>query len=116
MDPRIAKLESEQKKSQHPAFTPGDTVRVSVRIKEGDKERTQAFDGVVIAIKKAGLRSCFTVRKDSFGVGVERVFPLHAPVVEKVEVLSRRRVRRAKLYFLRGRSAKDSRLKEEKLN
>ncbi len=94
-------------------FKPGDTVSVSVKIREGDKERTQAFEGVVISRKNAGLRSNFTVRKVSFGVGVERVFPIHAPVIESVKVLSRGRVRRAKLYYLRGRSAKASRLREE---
>ncbi|MEW6776585.1 MAG: 50S ribosomal protein L19 [Bdellovibrionota bacterium] len=114
MHPKIIKLEQEQYAKQPlPEFKPGDTVSVSVKIREGDKERTQAFEGVVISRKNAGLRSNFTVRKVSFGVGVERVFPIHAPVIESVKVLSRGRVRRAKLYYLRGRSAKASRLREE---
>ena len=80
---------------------PGDTVRVHVRITEGDKSRVQVFEGTVIAIKNAGPRSTFTVRKTSHGVGVERIFPLHSPVLDKVEVKSRHQVRRAKLYYLR---------------
>lgn len=113
MDSRIQKIESEQRqKKEIPEFAPGDSVRVHVRVREGEKERVQVFDGLVIARKNAGLRSSFTVRKVSFGVGVERVFPLYAPVVEKVEVKNRGRVRRAKLYYLRGRSGKASRLKE----
>lgn len=113
MDPRIAKLEEEQMSREIPEFTPGDTVRVAVRIREGDKERVQAFDGIVIARKSAGLRSSFTVRKVSFGVGVERVFPLYAPVIEKIEVLRRGKVRRAKLYYLRGRRGKAARVEED---
>lgn len=114
MDPRIANIEAEQKKQEIPEFKAGDTVRVFVKVSEGDKERIQAFDGVVIARKNAGLRSSFTVRKLSFGVGVERVFPLHAPVVDRIEVVSRGVARRAKLYYLRGRTGKSARLKEKR--
>lgn len=92
-------------------FRPGDTVRVHVRITEGDKERIQAFEGVVIAINRGGSRASFTVRKVSYSVGVERVFPLHSPTVEKVEVIQSGKVRRAKLYYLRQRSGKKARLK-----
>ena len=90
---------------------PGDTVRVHVRIKEGDKSRIQVFEGTVIRIKKGGPRTTFTVRKISSGVGVERVFPACSPSIEKIEVVARHRVRRAKLHFLRGRRGKSARLK-----
>jgi len=90
---------------------PGDTVRVHVRIKEGEKSRIQVFEGTVIRIKKGGLRTTFTVRKISSGVGVERIFPTHSPNVEKIEVMARHKVRRAKLHFLRGRRGKSARLK-----
>ena len=93
-------------------FRSGDSVRVHVRIKEGDKERIQVFEGVVIALSRGGNRSSFTVRKVSYGVGVERVFPVHSPSVEKVEVLSSGKVRRARLFYLRGRRGKAARLKE----
>ncbi|MFQ5738059.1 MAG: 50S ribosomal protein L19 [Acidobacteriota bacterium] len=95
-----------------PEFGPGDTVRVSVKIREGGKFRLQAFEGVVIAIKRRGLRSSFTVRKVSFGYGVERVFPLYSPMVEGIQRLRRGRVRRAKLYYLRERKGKAARIKE----
>lgn len=90
----------------------GDTVRVHVRITEGDKSRIQVYEGTVIAVHNGGVRGTFTVRKVSYGVGVERVFPFYSPNVEKVEVKSRHRVRRAKLYFLRERSGKSARLRE----
>ncbi len=93
-------------------FRPGDTVKVHVRIREGEKERIQIFEGVVIALKRRGNRSAFTVRKVSHRVGVERVFPLHSPSVDKVEVVSSGKVRRAKLYYLRERTGKKARLKE----
>jgi large subunit ribosomal protein L19 len=95
-----------------PAFAPGDTLRVNVRIKEGDRERIQAFEGVCIARSGGGLNESFTVRKLSFGEGVERVFPLYSPVVESVEVKRKGRVRRAKLYYLRGRTGKSARIAE----
>ena len=93
-------------------FRSGDTVRVNVRIQEGDKFRIQAFEGVVIAVKKRGLQSSFTVRKVSFGYGVERIFPLYSPMIEGIERLKRGRVRRAKLYYLRKRKGKAARIKE----
>ena len=93
-------------------FRVGDQVKVHVRIKEGDKERIQIFEGVVIAMKRAAHCSAFTVRKMSYGTGVERVFPLHSPSVEKIEVVSSGKVRRAKLFYLRGRRGKKARLKE----
>ncbi|MBL8644584.1 MAG: 50S ribosomal protein L19 [Rhodospirillaceae bacterium] len=96
-----------------PEFTPGDTVRVLVKVKEGDKSRLQAYEGVCIARKNAGVNSSFTVRKISFGEGVERVFPLFAPVVDKVEVVRRGKVRRAKLYYLRDRRGRAARIAEE---
>jgi len=96
-----------------PAFAAGDTVRVQVKVKEGDRERTQAYEGVVIARKNAGLNSSFTVRKLSFGEGVERVFPLYSPVIDKIEVVRKGDVRRAKLYYLRGRTGKAARIKEK---
>ena len=97
-----------------PAFSPGDTVRVNVKIPEGDKFRIQTFEGVVISIKKRGLRSSFTVRKVSFGYGVERIFPLHSPLIESIERVREGRVRRAKLYYLRERKGRAARIKEVK--
>lgn len=94
-------------------FRAGDTVKVGVRIKEGDKERVQAFEGVVIAMRHGGSRASFTVRKVSYGVGVERVFPLHSPAIDKIEVVTAGDVRRAKLYFLRDLAGKAARLKEK---
>ena len=99
-----------------PAFASGDTVRVSTRVVEGDKERTQVFQGVVIRVRNGGAGSSFTVRRVTYGIGVERTFPLYSPRVEKVEVVRRGKVRRAKLYYLRGLSAKASRLKERRLS
>lgn len=100
--------------TEMPDFAPGDTVKVSLRVVEGDKERIQVFQGVVIRIKKSGLGSTFTVRRVAYGVGVERTFPLHSPRVEKLEVVRRGKVRRAKLFYLRGLSAKASRIKEKR--
>ncbi len=97
-----------------PEFAPGDTVRVSVRVKEGSRERLQAFEGVCIARNGGGLNQSFTVRKISFGEGVERVFPVYSPLVEKIEIIRRGRVRRAKLYYLRDRRGKSARIKERK--
>jgi large subunit ribosomal protein L19 len=105
----IQKIEQEQMKKDLPAFRAGDAVRVHVKIKEGDKERVQAFEGTVIRIRRGGINSTFTVRKISFGQGVERIFPLHSPVIDKIEVTREGRVRRAKLYYLRqlkGRAAR----------
>jgi large subunit ribosomal protein L19 len=101
-----------RKRTNLPAFRPGDTVRVHVKIKEGEKERLQAFEGTVIARKNSGLGQTITVRKVSFGHGVERIFPLNAPVIDHVDVVRTGKVRRAKLYYLRGLRGKAARLKE----
>lgn len=95
-----------------PQFAPGDTIRVGVRVVEGEKSRVQAFEGVCIARKGRGLNARFTVRKLSFGEGVERVFPLYAPVIDSITVVRRGRVRRAKLYYLRGRTGRAARIRE----
>ena len=110
---QLVDIERSYLRQDVPEFRPGDTVRVQVRVVEGDKERLQAFQGVVIARKGSGTREMFTVRKISAGIGVERIFPLNAPVVDKIEVLRRGRVRRAKLYYLRERSGKSARIKEK---
>jgi large subunit ribosomal protein L19 len=112
--PIIQALEAKQlRKTPHPEFRVGDTVRVHVLIREGEKERAQVFEGVVIKKHHASARASFTVRKVSYGVGVERVFPLHTPRIEKVEVVARGRVRRARLYYLRERSGKAARIREQ---
>jgi len=111
----IKKIEQEQLKTDLPVFGPGDTVIVKVKVKEGDKERLQAYEGVVIAKRNRGLHSAFTVRKISSGEGVERVFQTHSPAIDSVEVKRRGAVRRAKLYYLRERSGKSARI-TEKLN
>jgi large subunit ribosomal protein L19 len=105
-------VEKNELRSDLPPFEVGDTVRVHVKIKEGDKERIQVFEGIIIARKNGDLRSSFTVRKTSFGQGVERIFPLHSPIIEKIEVVRRGRVRRAKLYYLRNLKGKAARIKE----
>ena len=105
-------IENRQMRGDIPDFQPGDTVRVHVRIREGDKERIQAFEGIVIARKHSGIRETITVRKTSFGVGVERIFPLHASVLDRIDVVRRGRVRRAKLYYLRGLRGKAARIRE----
>lgn len=110
----ISKIEEEQLKSDIPEFRVGDTVKVHVRIKEGGKERIQVFEGTVIARDGSGTGETYTVRRISHGVGIERVFPLHAPTVDKIEVSRRGKVRGAKLYYLRGRSGKEARLKERR--
>ena len=97
-----------------PDFRPGDTVKVHVRVVEGGRERIQIFEGVVIARDGGGLSETFTVRKISFGIGVERIFPVHAPIVQKIEVTRRGKVRRAKLYYLRGRVGRAARIKEKR--
>jgi large subunit ribosomal protein L19 len=111
----IKELENEQLKSDIPAFGPGDTVIVQVKVKEGDKTRLQAYEGVVIAKRNRGLHSSFTVRKISNGEGVERVFQTHSPMIDSITLKRRGAVRRAKLYFLRDRSGKSARIRE-KLN
>jgi large subunit ribosomal protein L19 len=107
----IEKLLAKTKRTDIPAFVPGDTIRVHVKIKEGDKERLQAFEGVVIA-RSRGPQASFTVRKISFGQGVERIFPLHSRVIDKLEVVRSSKVRRAKLYYLRSLRGKAARLKD----
>jgi|ERR1700756_1730252 large subunit ribosomal protein L19 len=107
----IEKLLAKSKRTDLPDFAPGDTVRVHVKIKEGDKERLQAFEGVVIA-RTRGPQASFTVRKISFGQGVERIFPLNSRVIDKVELMRSSKVRRAKLYYLRGLRGKAARLKD----
>jgi large subunit ribosomal protein L19 len=109
---RLDIVEKTQVKDNIPAFQPGDTLRVHVRIKEGNKERLQAFEGVCIARKHGGARETVTVRKVSFGVGVERIFPLHATVIDHIDVIRRGKVRRAKLYYLRDLRGKAARIKE----
>ena len=107
-------VEKTQMKDNVPAFDPGDTVRVHVRIKEGDnKERLQVFEGICIAKKHGGVRATFTVRKTSFGVGVERIFPMHATIIDHIDVIKRGRVRCAKLYYLRELRGKAARIREK---
>ena len=108
----MAKIENKSLRSDIPEFRPGDTIRVHVRIKEGDKERTQAFEGTVIARNNTGISQTITVRKISFGQGVERIFPVNAPVIDHIDVVRTGLVRRAKLYYLRGLRGKAARLKE----
>ena len=110
---RLDVVEKTQLKENIPAFQPGDTVKVHVRIKEGNKERLQVFEGVCIARKHGGARESITVRKVSFGVGVERIFPLHATIVDHIDVVRRGKVRRAKLYYLRELRGKAARIKEK---
>ncbi len=109
----IAQLESEQLRSDIPDFSPGDTVIVQVKIKEGERERLQAYEGVVIAMRSRGINSAFTVRKISHGEGVERVFQTHSPMIAEIKVKRRGKVRRAKLYYLRGLTGKAARIKEK---
>ena len=111
--PLVQSIENAQLKTDIPSFAPGDTVIVQVKVKEGDRERLQAFEGVVIAIKNRGLNSAFTVRKISNGVGVERVFQTHSPIIGGVTVKRRGDVRRAKLYYLRDRTGKSARIREK---
>jgi large subunit ribosomal protein L19 len=110
---RLDNVESTQLKTNIPAFQSGDTVKVHVRIKEGNKERLQVFEGIVIARKHGGVRETVTVRKVSFGVGVERIFPIHATVIDHIDVVRRGKVRRAKLYYLRDLRGKAARIKEK---
>ena len=110
---RLDNVEKTQLRDNIPAFQAGDTVKVHVRIQEGNKERLQIFEGVVIARKHGGSRESITVRKVSFGVGVERIFPLHATVIDHIDVIRRGKVRRAKLYYLRDLRGKAARIKEK---
>ncbi|NIA68225.1 50S ribosomal protein L19 [Pelagibius litoralis] len=107
---QLAKLTADK---EPPAFAPGDTLRVNVKVREGSRERVQAFEGVCIARRNRGLNSAFTVRKLSYGEGVERVFPLYSPRIDSIEVVRRGDVRRAKLYYLRGRTGKAARIREQ---
>jgi large subunit ribosomal protein L19 len=110
MDP-IAIVESNEKHAEWPEFRSGDTVRVSVKVKEGDKERIQVYQGVVISLRRGNLRSTFTVRKVTDGIGVERIFPMHSPTISRIDVVSSGKTRRARLYYLRNLRGKAARLK-----
>lgn len=110
----IRMIEEEQMKKDLPSFRPGDTVRVHVRVVEGSRERIQVFEGIVIKMKGGGLRETFTVRRVTYGVGVERTFPLHSPRIDKIEVVRRGVVRRAKLYYLRSLAGKAARIKDRR--
>ncbi len=107
-------LDAESLKADVPEFAPGDTVKVHVRVLEGERERIQVFQGAVIARNGSGLQETFTVRKVSFGVGVERIFPVHSPLISRIEPIMRGDVRRAKLYYLRGRVGKAAKIKEKR--
>ena len=109
----LRELEKEQMRDDIPDFGPGDTVRVHVKVREGEKERIQVFEGVVIGRRGGGVRESFTVRKVSYSIGVERVFPVHSPGIDRIEVVRHGRVRRAKLYYLRTLRGKAARLEEE---
>lgn len=108
----IKAIEAEQLKSDLPSFRVGDTVKVHVKVKEGTRERIQNFEGIVIKRQNGGLRETFTVRRVAYGVGVERTFPVHSPMLEKIEIIRRGKVRRAKLYYLRKRVGKAAKVKE----
>ena len=110
----LKSIEAPSLKAQIPDFKPGDKVRVHVKVREGEKERIQIFEGDVIARRRGGIRSTFTVRKVSNGVGVERIFPLHSPIVDKIEITRRGRVRRAKLFYMRELKGKAARIKEKR--
>ena len=110
----LTKFEARYAKSEHPAFRPGDTIKVYVRVIEGDKERAQMFQGVVVNTRGAGTNATFTVRKVSDGIGVERIFPIHSPSISKIVVARRGQVRRAKLYYLREKTGKGAKITEKK--
>lgn len=110
----LRELTKEYQKPEVPEFRAGDTVKVSVKIKEGNRERIQIFEGLVIKRQGGGISETFTVRKVSYGVGIERTFPIHSPLVEKIDVTRRGKVRRARLFYIRGLSAKQSRIKERR--
>ncbi len=111
---KLKQLEKEMMRLDLPEFAPGDTVKVHVKIKEGEKERIQVFQGVVISKRRGSTNATFTVRKISYGVGVERIFPLHSPIIDKIEVVTKGRVRRAKIYYLRKLRGKAARIKERR--
>jgi len=113
---RIQQIEREMMRLDLPDFAAGDTVKVHVKIKEGEKERIQVFQGVVISKRGGGTTATFTVRKVSYGIGVERIFPLHSPVIDKLEVVSFGRVRRSKIYYLRKLRGKAARIRERRIN
>jgi large subunit ribosomal protein L19 len=110
----ISAIEKEQIRTDIPNFLPGDTVKVHVKVKEGTRERIQVFEGVVISRNGGSLRETFTVRRISYGVGVERIFPVHSPIIDHIDIMRRGRVRRAKLYYLRSLRGKAARIKEKK--
>ena len=110
----IGQIEKEQLRADITPFNIGDTIRVMVKVKEGDKERIQAYEGIVIAKKGSGIKETFTVRRISFGIGVERTFPLHSPRIDKVIVVRKGKVRRAKIYYIRNLSGKAAKVKEDK--
>jgi large subunit ribosomal protein L19 len=114
MNEIIRAIEQEQIRTDLPAFNVGDTVKVHVKVKEGNRERVQMFEGTVIKIQNGGIRETFTVRRVAYNVGVERTFPMNAPIIEKVEVTRRGKVRRAKLFYLRDRVGKAAKVKERK--
>ncbi len=116
MHPLVREAEATQLRTDRPYFRPGDTVSVAVRIVEGNKERIQKFEGVVIGRKGSGLRETFTVRRVSFNVGIERIFPLHSPRIEDIKIIRRGRARRAKLYYLRNLRGKKARLSERRIS
>ncbi len=111
---QLAKVQAERLRTDIPPFAPGDTIKVMVRVREGDKERLQALEGTCVARRGGGVSETFTVRKLSAGVGVERIFPLHSPVIASIEMVRRGRVRRAKLYYLRALSGKAARIREKR--
>jgi large subunit ribosomal protein L19 len=111
----IRQLEREMMRMDLPHFGPGDTIKVNVRIKEGEKERIQAFQGVVVSKRRGMTNATFTVRKVSYGVGVERIFPAHSPIIDSIEVLTRGQVRRAKIYYIRRLRGKAARIKERRV-
>ena len=113
---KIKQLEKEMMRLDLPGFASGDTVKVHVKIREGEKERIQVFQGVVISKRKGMTNATFTVRKVSYGVGVERIFPLHSPIIDKIEVVTRGRVRRSKIYYLRKLRGKAARIRERRIN
>jgi len=113
---KIKQLEREMMRLDHPDFRAGDTVKVHVKIREGEKERIQIFQGVVISKRKGTTNATFTVRKVSYGVGVERIFQLHSPILDKIEVVTRGRVRRAKIYYLRKLRGKAARIRERRID
>jgi large subunit ribosomal protein L19 len=107
-------ITEEYRKQDVPTFHPGDTVKVSVKIKEGNRERIQVYEGLVLKVQGTGIGETFTVRKVSYGIGIERTFPIHSPLVEGIEVVRRGKVRRARLFYIRGLSAKRARIKEKR--